>query len=247
MKIIAVAMQKGGVGKTTSAGHIAAGLADLGKRVLLVDLDPQCQAAQFFGVAVDPDRTVYEFIVEERPMGECLYPVRNLQLIPADRNWKTADVELYPMIDGRTKLKKALVQAEGRFDLVVLDTPPNLGALTVNALVAAHEVVVPVQTRQADVNELPTFLQTFEEVRVNLNEELRIAGLLPTRYDCRKAQDQQVLAMLRKNPVGARCFDPIPERARIQECFTVGKPVYDFNRDAGIEYERAVEALADGC
>jgi chromosome partitioning protein len=150
------------------------------------------------------------------------------------------------MIDGRTKLKKALVQAEGHFDMVVLDTPPNLGALTVNALVAAHEVVIPVQTKQADVNELPTFLETFEEVRVNLNVDLKVAGLLPTRYDCRKAQDQQVLAMLRDNPIGARCFEPIPERARIQECFTVGKPVFDFNRDAGLEYERAVEALAGG-
>lgn len=245
MNVITVAMQKGGVGKSTTAAHVAAGLADMGRRVLLVDLDPQCSATDFFGLAFNPERCVYEFVMEGK-VTESIYCVRNFHIVPGDRSWRDADMELYPEEDGRHKLKNALnkLRQTVDFDFVVVDTPPNLGSLTANALVAANQVLVPVRTAQEDVNKVPVFLEFFDRVKANLNQGSRLAGILPTQYDARRNQDRELVETLRSNPRGIRCFEPIPHRVRITECFTRKAPVYDFARDDSYEYERLVEAIS---
>jgi len=244
MRVLAVAMQKGGVGKTTTVLHVAVGLADLGRRVLVVDLDPQGQQAQVLGVTVDPERTVYQVLMGGEPLSSCVYRTRGLDLLPASPGWTNADVELAPLFDGRQKLRSALASVEERYDWVVIDTPPNLGALTANALAAAHRILIPVTTHQAAVNELPKFLETFELARRHLNPGLEIAGLLPTMYAKRVAQDEQVLEMLRTNPMGIPCYDPIPRTTRLTECFSRCAPAYDYDREASWPYERLTERIA---
>lgn len=244
MRTIAVAMQKGGVGKTTTVLHVAVGLADLGHRVLIVDLDPQGQQAQVLGVQVDPERTVYQVLMGGAALPSCLYRVRGLDLLPAYPGWTNADVELAPLFDGRYKLRAALTTVRDRYDWVVIDTPPNLGALTANALAAAQQVIVPVTTHQAAVNELPKFIETFELAKLHLNPTLEIAGILPTMYAKRVAQDEQILEVLRNNPMGIPCYDPIPRTTRLTECFSRCAPAYDYDREASWPYERLAERLA---
>ena len=244
MRTICVSMQKGGVGKTTTAAHLAAAIADLEKRVLLVDTDPQCQQAQLFGVEVNDERTVSQVMMNGVEIFDCLYSVRGFQLLPGDRTWTDADYKLFPLMDGRIKLKKALDTAGERFDYVIVDTPPNLGALTVNGLAACSDVLIPVHTAYATFSELPKFLALCDEVKEHLNPDLAILGILPTMFAKRNLEDEQVLKLLQQNPHGVACFDPVPRTARIKSCFARHLVSMDYDRDAGRVYEKLAERIA---
>ena len=185
MKVYAVVMRKGGTGKTTTAAHLAAGLADKGRRVLIIDLDPQSQQADLFGVPVEAGRSSREVLLEERPLVECMYDTRNLKLVPASRHWENADVVMSGLNTGRVRLRLALktmvesVPADALPEVVVIDTPPNLGALTANAIIAATDVLIPVEASQGALMKLPETLETIKELKDGgLAPNVRIVGLL---------------------------------------------------------------------
>ncbi len=242
MRGIAIAMQKGGVGKTTSAAHIAAALADIDYRVLLVDLDPQCQQAQIFGVAVDLERTIYQVLMKGEPIQACAYRARNFDLLPSSQEWFTADSDLSGLA-GPMKFRKALEQVSTQYDFVVMDTPPNLGALTSSALVAATDLIIPVQTHLASLNELAKFVNLVNQAREFHNPDLCVLGILPTMFQRTNTHDKQVLELMRANPVGYTVLDPIPRTVRIADCFARQMPTYDYDREAGWSYEQLVQRL----
>ena len=244
MRTVAVSMQKGGVGKTTTAAHLAAALADLEHRVLLVDLDPQCHQAELFGADVSSVGTVRDFMMTRAPLEDCVCPVRGFHLLPADPSWTDADYVLYPLMDGREKLRDGLETLSDRFDYVVLDTPPNLGALTVNALVASTDVLIPVHTANATLIDLPRFLALCDQIQKRLNPSLSILGLLPTMFARRNSEDEQVLQILRTNPRQLPCFDPVPRTTRIKSCFARQQVTLDYDRDASAAYEKLAERIA---
>ena len=251
MKVYAVVMRKGGTGKTTTAAHLAAGLADKGRRVLIIDLDPQSQQADLFGVPVEAGRSSREVLLEERPLVECMYDTRNLKLVPASRHWENADVVMSGLNTGRVRLRLALktmvesVPADALPEVVVIDTPPNLGALTANAIIAATDVLIPVEASQGALMKLPETLETIRELKEGgLAPNVRIVGLLPTRVNLQTGHGVAVVEALRANPEQLRVFKPIHERVRLKECFVRHTVSYDFDRDASGPYQDLVEALA---
>lgn len=214
---IALANQKGGVGKTTTAINLAAYLARLGKRVLLVDLDPQGNATS--GLGVRAERGVYHLLQGE-PLEGLVHPVDGFHLLPATPDLVGATVEL---AGAPTALREAL-RDEG-YDLVLLDAPPSLSPLTLNALAAAEGVVVPVQAEYYALEGVAGLLATLEEVRAGLNPRLRLLGILVTMYDGRTLLAQQVEAQLRAH-FGEKVFwTVIPRNVRLAEAPSFGKTI----------------------
>lgn len=233
--IIAIANQKGGVGKTTTAINLAAGLVERGARVLLIDLDPQGNASTGLGVApADRVKTSYDLLINETPLPEVLQEtaISGLYICPANADLASADMDLVANEKRSFLLHDALRHPEidfYGFDFVLIDCPPSLSLLTVNALVASRSVLVPLQTEFFALEGLSQLLLTIREVRQTANPDLRIEGVVLTMHDSRNRLSQQVEADARKT-LGPLVFDTvIPRNVRVGEAPSYSLPVLSYD------------------
>jgi chromosome partitioning protein len=227
--VYAVANQKGGVGKTTTAVNLAACAAAAGQQTLLVDLDPQCNATVALGAGREMHPSSYDCLTGEVSIAEAARPAGpdNLWLVPASRDLAGAAVEL-PRIEGsETRLRERLGPVRERFAMTLLDCPPALGPVSVNALVAADRVIVPVQAEYLALEGLVQFLETLGLIRRQLNPRLEVAGLLITMHDERTRLAQDVEAELRDHFAEMVFETVIPRSVRVAESPSYGLPVID--------------------
>lgn len=225
--VYAIANQKGGVGKTTTAVNLCACIAEAGYDALLVDIDPQCNATVGVGLAKDLQPSVYDVVSGEATMDDVIVPtsIDHLSVAPASPDLAGANVELPRLSGSDTKLKSALAPVRDRFAFTMLDCPPSLGPLTVNALVAADRVLVPVQAEYFALEGLAGLLDTLALVQRDLNPRLTIAGMVVTMYDSRTRLAQDVQREIREH-FPKLVFDTvIPRNVRIGEAPSFGKPV----------------------
>jgi len=225
-KIISISNQKGGVGKTTTAINLGASLAVAEKRVLLLDLDPQGNASS--GVGITPNsETSYEFMLGSAPLDDAVQNtlIGFLDVMPADRRLAGAEIELVGETQREHFLKKALRPVRGRYDYIVIDTPPSLGLLTLNALTAADTVLIPIQCEYYALEGLSQLLSTVQLVQRSLNPELRLEGVLLTMYDRRLKLSNQV-ADEAIDFFGQTVYETkIPRNVRLSEAPSFGKPI----------------------
>jgi chromosome partitioning protein len=231
-RVLAIANQKGGVGKTTTAINLATALAACDKRILIIDIDPQANATTGLGVAKEElERSSYDVLVDEAPIEGALLAtqVPNLWIVPGAVHLAGAELELAAAFGREHRLERALAELAGRFDYVLIDCPPSLNLLTVNALTAAAGVLVPLQCEYYALEGLSQLLKTIDLVRKNLNPHLQVEGVVLTMYDKRNNISDMVAADVRRH-FGERVYDTvIPRNVRLSEAPSHGKPalLYD--------------------
>ncbi len=250
-RVVAVANQKGGVGKSTTAVSLGAALAELGNQVLVVDLDPQGNASTGMGIRhVARDVTTYEVLLAQAPIENAIVqtPVEGLSAVPSTIDLAGAEIELVSQFSRETRLTKALEPVRtDRFDYVILDCPPSLGLLTINALTAADELVVPIQCEYYALEGLGQLLRNVRLIQQNVNPELRLSGIVMTMFDARTKLSEQVVAEVRRY-FGARVFDTvIPRTVRLSEAPGYGQPItlYDPMSKGAKTYRALARELAD--
>jgi chromosome partitioning protein len=225
--VYAVANQKGGVGKTTTAVNMGACIAEAGYPTLLVDLDPQCNATVALGLARGEQASTYTCLLGDGSLADAAVPtaVANLHVVPSTPDLAGATVELPRLPGSERRLSEALESVRPRFDHIVLDCPPSLGPLSVNALVAADRVIVPVQAEYLALEGLAQFLDTVSLIQRELNPALQIAGMLLTMHDARTRLAQDVERELRQHFPTLVLRTVIPRNVRIGEAPSYGRPV----------------------
>jgi chromosome partitioning protein len=249
--VYAITNQKGGVGKTTTAVNLAACVAEAGFEALLVDIDPQANATIGLGLSKDAERTVYDVLVGDVPLAETVQPtqIEHLWLAPAGPDLAGASVELPRIAGSETRLRGALGGVRERYAFTLLDCPPSLGPLTVNALVAADRVIVPVQAEYFALEGLAGLLDTLSLVQRELNPRLTVAGMLLTMHDGRTRLAQDVEREIRQH-FPELVFDTvIPRNVRVGEAPSFGKPVIHHDphcAGADAYFELAKEVAARG-
>lgn len=246
-RVIAIANQKGGVGKSTTAVSLGASLADLGYRVLVIDLDPQGNASTGMGIRHEArETTVYHVIVAESPIDDAIVktPVERLHAVPSTIDLAGAEIELVSLFSRETRLKKALEPIrEGRYDFVLLDCPPSLGLLTVNALTAAEELIVPIQCEYYALEGLGQLLRNVSLVQQNINPDLRLSGIVMTMFDPRTKLSSQVVEEVQRF-FGDLVYDVIiPRTVRLSEAPGFGQPITVYDpRSRGAQTYRQLAA-----
>ncbi|MGO9790359.1 MAG: ParA family protein [Solirubrobacteraceae bacterium] len=225
--IYAITNQKGGVGKTTTAINLAACVAEAGYRALLVDIDPQCNATVGLGIAKHTERTTYNLISGSATLDEIVVPslIDQLWVAPSGPDLAGANVELPRIPGSETRLRDALARVRDQYAFTLLDCPPSLGPLTVNALVAADRVIVPVQAEYFALEGLAGLLDTLALIQRELNPRLTVAGMLLTMYDARTRLAQDVAREVREHFPDLVFDTVIPRNVRISEAPSFGKPV----------------------
>ena len=234
-RIFTVANQKGGVGKTTSAVNIGAALAMGGLRTLIIDLDPQGNASTAFGISRDEVNGMYEVITKDLPLVDASLKVPgypHLEVVPATQSLANAEVELVPMVARELRLKKALThylndaaQRGERFDYVIIDCPPSLGLLTINALVAADELLIPIQCEYYSLEGLTLLLHTVSLIQEHLNQNIKLSTIVLTMYDGRTRLANDVADEVRKHYPDQLIDIPIPRAVRVSEAPSYGQTV----------------------
>ncbi|MGB2695907.1 MAG: AAA family ATPase [Dehalococcoidia bacterium] len=244
--VIALANQKGGVGKTTTAINLGAAVAARDKRVLIIDLDPQANATSGLGLRPDDEASMYQVLMGQKTLTDVILATASERLfvVPSSPDLAGAEVELAAMMAREYRLKRAMETGLESFDIVFIDCPPSLGLLTVNGLAAADEVIVPVQCEYLALEGLGQLTHTLDLVRRNLNTRLELRGLLLTMYDKRTSLSQQVAEEVRRH--FANTFHAIiPRNVRVSEAPSHGVPinVYDPRSPAALAYDEAAEEL----
>ena len=246
--IIAVTNQKGGVGKTTTAVNLSACLANLGKNLLLIDIDPQGNATSGVGLDKKKIKTcIYDALINDLPVEKVLYScsIDNLSVIPATIQLAGAEIELVPTLSREVRLKSILKTIRDKFDYIIIDCPPSLGLLTVNALTAADCVLVPIQCEYYALEGLGQLVNTINLVKKHLNSRLRIGGVLLTMFDTRTNLSSQVAEEVKKY-FGEIVFKTvIPRNVRLSEAPSYGKTIIDYDpRSKGAEvYKKLAEEV----
>jgi chromosome partitioning protein len=237
-KIVSLANQKGGVGKTTTAINLGASLGACERKVLLVDLDPQANATSGVGISKSLEHSMYDVMVESLPIAEIITPteIPTLFVAPSSVDLVGAEVELRDAIGREYYLRKALESIDGQFDYVLIDSPPSLGLLTVNGLTAANSVLVPMQCEYFALEGISQLLITIDRVRGAVNPALEIEGIVLTMYDERMNLSRQVAEEVRTHFADQVYQTIIPRNVRLGEAPSFGKPIilYDI-RSRGSE------------
>jgi chromosome partitioning protein len=252
-RIIAIANQKGGVGKTTTAINLSACLAEAGKRVLVIDMDPQGNCTSGFGLRKNEiENTVYELILGQSSLKQCIYDVEdqeNLQIIPSNVNLAGAEIELLNIENDREYiLRNEIDYVKDDYDFIMIDCPPSLNLLTVNAMTTADSVLVPIQCEYYALEGISQLIHTIDLVKDRLNEKLRIEGVVFTMYDARTNLSSEVVNNVKEN-LNTRIFQTIiPRNVKLAEAPSHGLPInlYD-SRSAGAEsYRNLAKEVLEG-
>jgi chromosome partitioning protein len=250
-RVMAVANQKGGVGKTTTAVNLGACLAELGYRVLVCDLDPQGNAST--GLGLNPrnmQSSMYDVILNDVPLEDCVEPssVRNLFVAPASLDLAGAEIELVPAFSRELRLKKAIQAAQDDYDFVLIDCPPSLGLLTVNGLAAATEVVVPIQCEYYALEGLGQLLRNVALVQKNLNPTLEVSAIICVMYDARTKLSDQVVQEVRSHFGDKVCRNVVPRTVRLSEAPSYGQPIIAFDPTSrgAIAYRELAKEVSGG-
>jgi chromosome partitioning protein len=248
---MAVANQKGGVGKTTTAVNLGACLADIGYRVLVCDLDPQGNAST--GLGLNPrnmETSMYDVILNDVAIEDCIEPssVRNLFVAPASLDLAGAEIELVPAFSRELRLRRALETVIDDYDFVLIDCPPSLGLLTVNGLAAATEVVVPIQCEYYALEGLGQLLRNVTLVQKNLNPRLEVSAIVLVMYDARTKLSDQVVQEVRDHFGETVCRNVIPRTVRLSEAPSFGQPIIAFDPTSrgAIAYRELAKEVSGG-
>jgi chromosome partitioning protein len=234
MRVLAITNQKGGVGKTTTAVNLAASLAAEGLRVLMIDLDPQGNATTGSGITKkEALPTVYQLLIGAATLAEvCIKTDFGFDVLPANRELAGAEVELIDLSEREYRLKNALQAGHASYDFILIDCPPALNLLTVNGLVAADSVLIPMQCEYYALEGLSDLVETLRKVRAHLNSRLEIEGLLRTMFNAQSTLTQQVSTEL-ENHFGNKVYKTIvPRNVRLAEAPSYGKPVIAFDKNS---------------
>ena len=250
-RVLAVANQKGGVGKTTTAVNLGAALAEMGYRVLVIDLDPQGNATT--GLGINPrnlETSIYDVLLRDTPIEDCVEPtsVRNLFVCPATIDLAGAEIELVPVFSRELKLRRALEQVLDDFDFFLIDCPPSLGLITVNGLAAAGEVLVPIQCEYYALEGLGQLLRNVNLVQANLNPRLEMSTIILTMYDARTKLSDQVASEVRSHFGTKVCRNIVPRTVRLSEAPSFGQPiiVFDPTSRGAIAYRELAKEVSGG-
>ena len=230
-KVVSLANQKGGVGKTTTTVNLGTILAKKGKKVLLIDADPQGNATSGLGIDKDCELSTYDILVSDVEMEDVIQDtiIKNLKLCPANMNLAGAEVELVSMMSREQRLKEKLEKIKDRFDYILIDCPPSLGLITLNAFTASNSVLIPVQCEYFALEGLGQLLNTINLVKKHLNKEIKIEGALLTMYDIRTNLSNQVVKEVKKYFDNKVYKTVIPRNVRLSEAPSYGMPITEYD------------------